>query len=508
MGVDFFRRARRATPRSIGAGPAAPPHDPDQRHAAHRRVVRVPRARSEFLVGISIDGPERDARRVPRRQAGAPHVRRGPGRARPARRRRRRLERALHGARREPGRAARGVPPLPRRARRRFIQFIPIVERVDETGRTRRSPTARSTPARGARSSPTVFDEWVRRDVGTVFVQMFDAALASWYGTAAGAVHLRRDVRQRRRARAQRRPLLVRPLRGSRAPARQHHARRTWSSCSRRRRSVRSATPSATRCRASAGSARCCFACRGECPKNRVAVTADGELGLNHLCAGYLHFFTHVDGLMRVMADALRRGGFADEVMQVLAARRSQRPVPVRQRPQDQALPRRLTGRGRGSRGRRGLGTWNAPSMVVSRSSTSARVRVGIVGLGDVDARLRQRAHQQLRERAQRLAPDDAGVHRRAAARRGVRPRAKRFSIARASSQPSTARASCMRMRCTAGSRCASIQRLQPTPEREPRVRVEELRTGAVRRVLLHALDDGPEQGLLAGEVVVAARPW
>ena len=61
------------------------------------------------------------------------------------------------------------------------------------------------------------------------------------------------------------------------------------------------------------------FACRGECPKNRVAVTADGELGLNHLCAGYLHFFTHVDGLMRVMADAIRRGGFADEVMEVLA---------------------------------------------------------------------------------------------------------------------------------------------------------------------------------------------
>ena len=59
-----------------------------------------------------------------------------------------------------------------------------------------------------------------------------------------------------------------------------------------------------------------------------VAVTADGELGLNHLCAGYLHFFTHVDGLMHVMADAIRRGGYADEVMGVLAAAGRNDPCP------------------------------------------------------------------------------------------------------------------------------------------------------------------------------------
>ena len=55
---------------------------------------------------------------------------------------------------------------------------------------------------------------------------------------------------------------------------------------------------------------------------------ADGELGLNHLCAGYLHFFTHVDGLMQVMAGAIRRGGFADEVMQVLGAAGRNDPCP------------------------------------------------------------------------------------------------------------------------------------------------------------------------------------
>jgi uncharacterized protein len=62
------------------------------------------------------------------------------------------------------------------------------------------------------------------------------------------------------------------------------------------------------------------FACNGECPKNRFISTPDGEPGLNYLCAGYLAFFTHIDHPMQVMADLLRRGGYADEAMAILAA--------------------------------------------------------------------------------------------------------------------------------------------------------------------------------------------
>jgi uncharacterized protein len=62
------------------------------------------------------------------------------------------------------------------------------------------------------------------------------------------------------------------------------------------------------------------FACNGECPKNRFISTVDGEPGLNYLCAGYLAFFTHIDHPMRVMADLLRQGRYADEAMAVLAA--------------------------------------------------------------------------------------------------------------------------------------------------------------------------------------------
>ena len=62
------------------------------------------------------------------------------------------------------------------------------------------------------------------------------------------------------------------------------------------------------------------FACHGECPKNRFITTPDGEPGLNYLCAGYKAFFTHIDRPMRLMADLLRRGRYADEAMAMLSA--------------------------------------------------------------------------------------------------------------------------------------------------------------------------------------------
>ena len=68
-----------------------------------------------------------------------------------------------------------------------FIQFIPIVERINEQGeigfQEGNQVSERSVkPEQWGTFLVTIFDEWVRHDVGTVFVQMFDAALASWYG--------------------------------------------------------------------------------------------------------------------------------------------------------------------------------------------------------------------------------------------------------------------------------------------------------------------------------------
>ena len=62
------------------------------------------------------------------------------------------------------------------------------------------------------------------------------------------------------------------------------------------------------------------FTCHGECPKNRVLRTPDGEPGLNYLCAGLKAFFAHVDRPMRMMAALLRQGRPADEVMPWMGA--------------------------------------------------------------------------------------------------------------------------------------------------------------------------------------------
>ena len=61
------------------------------------------------------------------------------------------------------------------------------------------------------------------------------------------------------------------------------------------------------------------FAGHGECPKNRFITTPDGEPGLNYLCAGDMAFFTYIDRPMRVMADLLRQGRYADEAMAMLS---------------------------------------------------------------------------------------------------------------------------------------------------------------------------------------------
>jgi uncharacterized protein len=61
------------------------------------------------------------------------------------------------------------------------------------------------------------------------------------------------------------------------------------------------------------------FTCHGECPKNRVQATPDGEPGLNWLCRGLKAFFEHTERPMKIMADLLRQGQCADSIMKTLA---------------------------------------------------------------------------------------------------------------------------------------------------------------------------------------------
>ncbi|HXZ03575.1 MAG TPA: anaerobic sulfatase maturase [Ktedonobacteraceae bacterium] len=209
-----------------------------------------------------------------------------------------------------------------------FMQFIPIVERVNEQGeigfQEGNQVTERSVkPEQWGTFLITIFDEWVRRDVGTVFVQMFDAALASWYGvppalcifaeTCGNALALEHngDLYSCDH--------FVEPkyLLGN---IKQKHMIELVSSEKQRQFGLHKRESLPRYCR----ECQVRFACHGECPKNRFIETPDGEAGLNYLCAGYKAFFTHIDKPMRIMAELLRRDQAPAEVKLILAAEEAQ----------------------------------------------------------------------------------------------------------------------------------------------------------------------------------------
>jgi uncharacterized protein len=204
----------------------------------------------------------------------------------------------------------------------RFVQFIPIVERDNASGHQEGDRvTDRSVPA-GAYGSFLIalFDEWVRRDVGTMFVPFFDAVLTAYvYGqssvcvlrpTCGDALALEHNgdlyscdhfVEPQYRLGN----IMQTPLTRLVASEKQLAFGRA------------KGTLLPRQCR----NCRWLFTCHGECPKNRVLITPDGEPGLNWLCAGLKAFFEHTERPMKIMADLLRRGRYANEVMPVMAGK-------------------------------------------------------------------------------------------------------------------------------------------------------------------------------------------
>ena len=200
----------------------------------------------------------------------------------------------------------------------RYLQFIPIVERLES------GPAGDTTVASPDNVSPTpvaewsvepgqygrflcaIFDEWVRHDVGSTFVQLFDVSLGIW---ALGHSSL----------------CVFEPTCG-RALAIEHNG--DLYACDHYvfpgfRRGNIGDQPLAALVESEAqqrfgldkrdtlpGYCRRCpveFACRGECPKTRFETTPDGEGGLNYLCAAYRRFFDHVAPAMDFMKGELAR---------------------------------------------------------------------------------------------------------------------------------------------------------------------------------------------------------
>ena len=341
MGLDFFRRA---------AALARERLQPGQRllHTIQTNGTLLDAEWAAFfreedvLVGVSIDGPREihDTYRVTKGGRGSfDKVMKGLGHLREAGVEWNALT-TIHAAN-----AERGVEVyrfLRDECGARFMQFIPIIERVaemDEDGGVpwsswRDRPlyvqegdrvTGRSvTGEQYGRFLIEIFEEWVRRDIGEVYVQMFDVALANWVGAPPGlcihsetcgralALEHTGDVyscdhfvepehRIGNIAELPLAELVASPPQVAFGEAKRDTLPRMCRECDVR------------------------FACHGGCPKDRFLTTPDGEPGLNVLCDGYLAFFHHVDGPMRAMADLLRAGDAPARLREVYAAHDARR---------------------------------------------------------------------------------------------------------------------------------------------------------------------------------------
>ncbi len=205
-----------------------------------------------------------------------------------------------------------------------WIQFIPVVERVDEQGLTLVQAGGQVSeravqPEQFGRFLTTIFDEWVRHDVGQVYVQTFEAAARNWMGLASSGMCVFDETCGAGLALEHNGDLYacdhyVEP--GYKlgnineneiielvASERQHQFGQD---------KLNALPQQCLNCQVR-------FACHGECPKNRFATTADGEDGLNYLCAGWYKFFTHIDHPMMYITSLLRAGRPAAEVMHILA---------------------------------------------------------------------------------------------------------------------------------------------------------------------------------------------
>lgn len=209
-----------------------------------------------------------------------------------------------------------------------FLQFTPIVERLTrhEDGRTLASladkdeislSEASVAPEQWGYFLCAIFDEWVRKDVGKIFVEIFDCTLANWMGISpgicayskecghAGVMEHNGDVYScdhfvfpEYKLGNIRDHSLIDMLYGEQQ---QEFSRLKHSSLPRQ----------CKECDME-------FACHGECPKNRFMKDKYGDSGLNYLCPGYYHYYQHVAPYMDYMKQELMSQRPPSNIMNVV----------------------------------------------------------------------------------------------------------------------------------------------------------------------------------------------
>ena len=220
-----------------------------------------------------------------------------------------------------------------------FIQFIPIVERVtpeslpladlgwsEYPGSKRPLYTQQGSLVTGRSVNAVkygqflnaIFDEWVLRDVGKVFVQMFDVTLGSYVGqhnlcifapSCGNALALEHNGDLYSCDHFVEPDYLLGNIKDT-------HMIELVASDKQRKFGQDKQDTLPRYCR----ECEVRFACNGGCPRERFIETPAGEPGLNYLCAGYKLFFKHTNRPMNIMVDLLQRGRYADEVMNILTA--------------------------------------------------------------------------------------------------------------------------------------------------------------------------------------------
>jgi uncharacterized protein len=207
-----------------------------------------------------------------------------------------------------------------------WMQFIPVVERINADGRTLyqegTTVSDRSVlPEQFGAFLSAIFDEWVRRDVGAVFVQTFEATLRNWLGLGASGMCVFNETCGTGLAIEHNGDLyacdhFVEPdyLLGNIGET---HMIELVASPQQLKFGQDKADTLPRYC------LECDvrFACHGECPKNRFLPapgSPPGDASLNYLCAGFKAFFHHVEFPMKLMAGLLRRGRDAREVMALM----------------------------------------------------------------------------------------------------------------------------------------------------------------------------------------------
>lgn len=197
-----------------------------------------------------------------------------------------------------------------------FIQFTPIVERLvpHADGRCLASVNEQTqtmsplsvTPEEWGAFLCNLFDLWIKEDVGTYYIQMFDATLANWVGQTPGLCTLSKSCGhasvmehngdvfacdhfvfpEYKRGNIHTQTITEMMY----SPEQLQFGKNKWQSLPRQ-------------CK----ECSFLFACYGECPKNRFAIDAYGNKGLNYLCKGYKRFFAHVAPYMQFMKEQLEK---------------------------------------------------------------------------------------------------------------------------------------------------------------------------------------------------------